>query len=69
MIADGEHIRRRRLAEIDEEVRMMGDTCACPIVNPFNPHASISRPAASPGGFWNIEPADAACGWAVFRQS
>ena len=35
----------------------LGETSAVPIRKPFNPQASISRPAESPGGLVNTDPA------------
>ncbi len=44
------------------------ETCAVPSRKPFRPAASISRPAESPGGLMNTEPALEPPGWCSRRH-
>ena len=62
--------RRRppRPGSATKKFACFSETTAPPIRRPLHPHASMSRPAASPGGLVNTEPAFWPPGWCSRRQ-
>ena len=60
--------RRARPGSATKKLACFSDTTAPPTRRPLQPAASMSRPAESPGGLVNTEPAFCPPGWCSRRQ-